>query len=445
MSVDDAARAVAKAGRGAFLAKADIKQAYRMVPVHPADRLLLGMVWEESLFVDSALPFGLRSAPKIFNALADALEWLIRQEGLESVLHYLDDFLIVAESESMCRAALQSLLRVFARLEVPIAPDKLEGPSTVLTFLGIEMDTVAMSLRLPAEKLTELRGLVARWEGRSFCTLKELESLAGKLQHACKVVKPGRTFMRRMFELMKGTRRGQRFVRLNVAFRSDLAWWHLFMARWNGRAILASPEQAGPRHHLFSDASGVFGCGAMWGVQWFQLPWPQESDYTSIAQKELIPVVIACILWGRAWSGQVVVAHCDNTAAVEVINSGYSKDSIMMHLLRTLFFVKAHWELEVQAEHIPGRCNGLADAISRNKLDVFFAQAPQVNRSPTVVLPGITRLLISSRLDWTSPAWSQQLVNCLMPELPTPQGRPIEWGRTGMPGSARGLAGTPSR
>ena len=253
MSVDDAARAVAKAGRGAFLSKADIKQAYRMVPVHPADRLLLGMVWEESLFVDSALPFGLRSAPKIFNALADALEWLIRQEGVESVLHYLDDFLIVAESESMCRAALQSLLRLFARLEVPIAPDKLEGPSTVLTFLGIEMDMVAMSLRLPAEKLTELRGLVARWEGRSFCTLKELESLAGKL--------------RRMFELMKGTRRGQRFVRLNVAFRSDLAWWHLFMARWNGRAIMASPEQAGPRHHLFSDVSGVFGCGAMWGVQ----------------------------------------------------------------------------------------------------------------------------------------------------------------------------------
>ena len=75
----------------------------------------------------------------------------------------------------------------------------------------------------------------------------------------------------------------------------------------------------------------------MWGVQWFQLSWPQESDYTSIAQKELIPVVIACILWGRAWSGQVVVAHCDNTAAVEVINSGYSKDSIMMHLLRTLW------------------------------------------------------------------------------------------------------------
>ena len=77
-----------------------------MVPVHSADRLLLRMVWEESLFVDSALPFGLCSASKIFNALADALEWLIRQEGVDSVLH---DFLIVAESEPVCRAALHAM------------------------------------------------------------------------------------------------------------------------------------------------------------------------------------------------------------------------------------------------------------------------------------------------------------------------------------------------
>ena len=64
MSVDDAARLVVEAGKGAFLAEADIKLAYRIVPVHPEDHLLLGMVWDDSLFVGSALPFGLRSAPR---------------------------------------------------------------------------------------------------------------------------------------------------------------------------------------------------------------------------------------------------------------------------------------------------------------------------------------------------------------------------------------------
>ena len=107
-----------------------------------------------------------------------------------------------------------------------------------------------------------------------FCTLKELKSLVGKLQHACKVVRPGRTFMRYMFELMKGARKGQRFLRLNSAFKSDLAWWHLFMEQWNGTLMLFNLGQASPRYHLFSDASDIFGCGAWWEAQWFQLPWP---------------------------------------------------------------------------------------------------------------------------------------------------------------------------
>ena len=63
---------------GALLAKNDIQKAYRNIPVHPQDRMLLGMMWEGSLFVDSALPFGLRSVPKSFTAVADAAKWIVR-------------------------------------------------------------------------------------------------------------------------------------------------------------------------------------------------------------------------------------------------------------------------------------------------------------------------------------------------------------------------------
>ena len=66
-----------------------------MVPVHPEDRPLLGMIWDDTLYVDASLPFGLRSAPKIFNALADTLEWILKREGVSCIFHYLDDFLII--------------------------------------------------------------------------------------------------------------------------------------------------------------------------------------------------------------------------------------------------------------------------------------------------------------------------------------------------------------
>ena len=61
-----------------MLSKMDTCSAYRTVPVHPKDRWLLGMQWNRKLFVDTVLPFGLRSAPKLFTAMADAVEWVAR-------------------------------------------------------------------------------------------------------------------------------------------------------------------------------------------------------------------------------------------------------------------------------------------------------------------------------------------------------------------------------
>ena len=69
-------------GKGSLLAKIDIESAYRLIPVHPQDRPLQAVEWNREIYVDPMLPFGLRSAPKIFNAVADALEWYLRQSGI---------------------------------------------------------------------------------------------------------------------------------------------------------------------------------------------------------------------------------------------------------------------------------------------------------------------------------------------------------------------------
>ena len=91
-TVDQAMRCIKTLGRGALLAKFDIANAYRAVPVHPSDRLLLGLSWRGDTFVDGALPFGLRSAPKVFTAVADALLWAIGRRNAVHAMHYLDDF-----------------------------------------------------------------------------------------------------------------------------------------------------------------------------------------------------------------------------------------------------------------------------------------------------------------------------------------------------------------
>ena len=159
--MDDAVRRIRRLGRGIMLAKFDIASAYRMVPVHPVDRLLLGMLWRGKLYVDRALPFGLRSAPKLFTAVADDLLWIMGQHGVTEALHYLDDFLLLEASDSQqCAVALQTSLELCETLGIPIAAPKVEGPATVLPFLGILIDSGNGVLKLPSDKLLGLKRLI---------------------------------------------------------------------------------------------------------------------------------------------------------------------------------------------------------------------------------------------------------------------------------------------
>ncbi len=136
------------------MAKIDIANAYRIVLISPLDHHLLGMVWGDALFIDTALPFGLRSAPTIFCAIADTLEWIFFKRGVSTCLHYIDDFFTAGQAGSGdCQ---QNLGHIIAT-GIPLAQHKIEGPVTVITFLGIEIDTHHMLLRLPTDKLCRLQ------------------------------------------------------------------------------------------------------------------------------------------------------------------------------------------------------------------------------------------------------------------------------------------------
>ena len=99
------------------------------------------------------------------------------------------------------------------------------------------------------------------------CTKRELQSLIGTLQYASRVVRPGRSFLCRMIDLAKIPKRPHHFVQLNMEFRADLRWWHVFADHWNGVAVI--PAMAAPEIEVTSDASGHWGCGAWSQANWF--------------------------------------------------------------------------------------------------------------------------------------------------------------------------------
>eukprot|EP00731_Ephydatia_muelleri_P032887 Em0024g431a len=175
-------------GQDALMAKIDLKAAFRLIPVQAADWVHLGICWRGQFYVDTCLPFGLRSAPALFNHYAEALDWIMANNYGAQLLHYLDDFLLVGPpGKDTCQEAMSRMLTVCDQLGIPVASEKLEGPTTALTFLGIVLDTSAQQLRLPPDKLEELTALIRSWLSRHKATKWELLSLIGKLSFAAKL------------------------------------------------------------------------------------------------------------------------------------------------------------------------------------------------------------------------------------------------------------------
>ena len=415
-TVEDAVQQIIKVGKGALLAKIDIQHAYRNVPVHRDDRALLGMVWQGKLYIDTVLPFGLRSAPKIFSAIADALEWVLTKYGVTFILHYLDDYLTTGKPESKeCQQNLETIQKVCNHLGVPLKLEKIEGPTTSLVFLGILIDTTKMELRLPDGKLSELRGLIMQWKMKKSCTKRELLSLIGKLAHAAKIVKPGRTFLRRMIDTAHSVTQLNHYVKLKADFASDLAWWDCFLEMWNGRRMIeVLNRSATPSVVLHTDASGSWGCGAFWMKtgRWIQCQWPQQWLTKNITVKEMLPIVLAMAMWGKLCSHQHILVYCDNMAVVEIMVTKTSRDREIMHLLRCLYFFTAIFDINLKVVHIEGKSNSIADAISRNFLQILRREAPKARVMPDQIPMPLGHLLITRQPDWTCVNWKELLRSC---------------------------------
>ena len=407
ISIDQVSDCILNLGRGTLMAKVDIKSAYRIVPVHPEDRYLLGVQWNDQVVVDKVLPFGLRSAPLIFTAIADALQWIMEKNNVCNIFHYLDDFITLGPPGSTtCQENLEGIVKTCENTGAPLELSKSEGPTARLTFLGMELDTNKLEIRLPAAKLDRLKLLLKKWEVKKAGKKRDLLSLIGYLQHAAKAVRQGRSFVRRLINASTTVHQLDGFLRLNVAARSDIKWWSIFASQWNGTSMLVRGSKDHPVFTVTSDASGTWGCGAYEAELWFQLQWPTSMDDCHISVKEMIPVVIAAAIWGERWVGQSVRFQSDNSAVVALLNSGSSRDEALMHLMRCLVFITAKFNFTVSASHIRGVHNQLADALSRNNHNYFLVNHPQATPRPSPIPIALRDLLIISKPDWLSQHWT---------------------------------------
>ncbi|XP_053547443.1 uncharacterized protein LOC128639207 isoform X2 [Bombina bombina] len=268
-SFDDALQVVRRSGQGALLAKLDIESAFRLLPIHPASFYLMGCFFNGHYYVDRCLPMGCSISCAYFEAFSSFLHWAVAEvTGEDRIAHYLDDFLLVGRQESReCELLLYAMRLLMEKFGVPLAEDKTEGPCTCLTFLGIEIDSVAQECRLPVDKVRKMLTEVRRLAAAQFCTLKELQSVLGLLNFAGRVIPMGRIFLKRMERMLPGVTSPKDKLMVNKDMKEDHVW-DLFLSDFNGICIWRTPQTPARDLHLFTDAAGGFGYGAYFNGEW---------------------------------------------------------------------------------------------------------------------------------------------------------------------------------
>ncbi|OKO92884.1 hypothetical protein PENSUB_12565 [Penicillium subrubescens] len=386
MTIDDVYKQVIQAGLGCIIIKRDIKDAFRIVPVAEDNQHLLAFQWNDSTYVECCLPFGLATAPFLFNLFAEALHWIL-QCLLPAfyINHYLDDFIAIARSPpaSDPTGPFDKVYNeVTDYLRIP-RNTKKDQQGTCVTVLGIQIDSIAMEARLPPEKLCRATLDAAAALNAASLSLKQTERLTGLLAFCSRVVRLGRTRLQSLYTFQAAFPHGSSARRrIPYEVRDDLEWWRNSLSLFNG-VLLIDPCRRSITH-LYTDASntgqGLFFFSSKstldcWLAHCHQLH-PSNAATLALAQdahahintNEVDAILQGFLLFSHHWLHHTLVIHTDSSTAHTGLKKGFLHGPPNAPL-KSLLILAAARDIHIVPHWLPSGENKLADALSRNNLE----------------------------------------------------------------------------
>ncbi len=358
------------------VSKKDAARAFRIFPIDPRYYRWLGFTdLDGRQWFESRLCFGLRCAPRMYSALSNTISWLLKHVfGIDAVICYLDDFLLISIdlANSKLASAIASL--VFALLGMPMQTEKDEEDVDNVVFLGVHMFFQTEKLCLSRARLENLLTKIAEWQARTDASAREVARLCGLLAHASRVIGVGRLFLNRLYRkihFQEGEDRHKGYeglVRLGKEFQKDMSWWARFLRHYNGVSAMIDTEAVvHPTVDSYTDAASTVGAAGVelpffWQVTWSgQLKW-LASQHINVQEAWALPT--EAMHRAEQWRGKLVRIHCDNQSDVLSVRAGRSKNKNILHYLRVLYFISALYSFKIDIQYIHTSLN-IADQPSR--------------------------------------------------------------------------------
>ena len=304
---------------------------------------------------------------------------------MQDTCHYLDDFLIISSTKEQCQDGLDTVIHCATQCGFKIKETKTVGPTQKIEFLGITIDTLNRSLYMSKERMHDVKEELQGWYGKKYCSKRDLLSLIGRLQYCSQVVQYGSMFIRRLIKLSTTVKSLHNRVYLNEQCRKDINWWLRNMDINNCKSWFPVSFNMETAEVLLTDASG-YAAAAVWGehwtVQWFdgEFSWIKNK---SIAFKELYAIVLGISTFAMGLKKKQVVVNTDNMSIYHCLESGKSRDSDIMGLIRSLYYYSSVNNIQYMTVHVPGITHRVPDSLSRNRVAEFFTLVPNADRSMT--------------------------------------------------------------
>jgi len=411
--VDDAVEA---SYPGCWYGKLDLTNCFLSFPLHPSVRRYFCFRFDGCLYQFTHMPFGLSIAPRVCTLLLSVVAFALRRAGIRHV-RYLDDFFLIGSSRKEVSQQLITAQTVITGFGLVVNPDKTEGPSQSLSFLGIQLDSIAQTVSCTAARVAELTALLQSLRHQHIIQRRHAESLIGKLSFAAQVLPGARPFMRRMLDAVRAcsSRRRSAPIHIDAGFRSDVRFWLHHFSTWNGRQQWRS-ARALP--FVFASDASLRGFGFYLestptppgtvdspqlgvvpadrpvniatdmaatvptlvalpqhlrvGATFSGIYSPEHAhlhhSHTQIAWCELLAVVACATTYAPLLTGQSLLFFVDNSTDVHIINRQATRSKALAGLLRQLYAIALRYNLYIQARHRPGVDNTLADFLSRPEL-----------------------------------------------------------------------------
>lgn len=354
--------------QGAWIWVADLQRAYRQLRVDPIDTPLLGLCVDHRTYLDLCPAFGCRSSSAACQRTSNAVVYLMACQG-HKVYAYLDDYAGCSQSQQEALIAYTHFKDLAKSLGLQLAADKCRPPATIVTWLGYTIDTTAMQLAVPKDKLTEILDLCRLWLNKSRVNKKTLQSFVGKILHVVPCIRHSRKFTSRMLAALRAMQT-KNWTTIGPAFKADVAWFHHYAAQANGISIFNPDIDYTVQIECDACLTGGGGNTDKHFYSWVFTP-EFAKKYTAIHQIEAINIVVAfrTLCPQTHLQGKGVLIFTDNISSSYALSTGVTKDPVLAACARELWLEAASKDVELKIKHKPGSMIPLADALSRASSD----------------------------------------------------------------------------